>query len=225
MTWVMAIFIFKNERFSVEEFMHLFPYGSADVNTNRFESAIKQGFMVAYTENKFRATEKELYWVDQIKQAAEAPLKPLQPIAPDDFQRMLGYAKRLASASLSAPEPLLRFGVSHYYQNMHPGESASPTRLFVHYLGTLDKYRGSAHRLTWQHFGIEGNLWEVFTEIWNGKNNPLEKIFEELSFRRITSEEYAHILHGLTALGWIEETEGAYQLTAEASVSAKRLKP
>lgn len=215
MTWVAGIFIFNAEPFSVEEFMRLFPYGSVGVNTNRFESAKRQGFLVASTENKFRATEKGLFWVDQLKQAAEAPLKSLRPIAPDDFQRMLGYAGRLALASLSTPEPQLRFGASHYYQNMHPGESAFPIRLFIHNFGTLDKFRGNAHHLTWKHFGIEGNRWEVFSEIWIGKNKTLDKVFEELSFRGITRDEYSHILHELTALGWIEETEGTYQLTAE----------
>lgn len=215
MIWVAATFIFNDEPFSVEEFMRIFPYGSADVNTNRFKSAIRQGFLVSSTENKFNATEKGLYWVDQMVQAAEAPLESLQPIAPDDFQRMLGYTRHLVLASLSTSEPLMRFGAGHYYQNMHPGERASPIRLFVHYFGTLEKFRGNAHRLTWEHFGIEGNLWEVFSEIWIGKNNTLDRIFEELSFRGITSDEYAHLLRELTELGWIEESEGAYQLTAE----------
>ncbi len=215
MTWVAAVFIFNDEPFSVEEFMLLFAYGSAEVNINRFESAVKQGFMVASSDNKFRATEKGLYWVDQIKQAAEAPLASLQPIAPDKFQKMLAYARRLASDSLSAPEPPSRFGVSHYYRNMRPDESASPTRLFIHYFGTLDKYRGNAHRATWDHFGIEGNRWEAFSEVWGGKNNTLDKIFEELSFRGITREQYASILQELIGRGWLEENAGMYGLTAE----------
>ncbi len=215
MTWVAAIFVFYEEPFSLEEFMHLFPYGSAQVNMTRFDSAVKQGFMAASSGNKYRAAEQGKYWVSQLILAAEKPLATLQPLPSREFQKILEYIRRLISASLSAQDPPSTFGVSHYYKNMHPGDDASSLRLFIHYFGTLDKYRGNAHRATWDHFRIEGNQWEIFSEIWGGRNNTPDKLLEDLSFRGITRDEYAHILQELVERGWIEENAGVFRVTDE----------
>lgn len=103
--------------------------------------------------------------------------------------------------------------MSHYYKNMHPGNDALPIRMFVHYFGTLDKYRGNAHLATWKHYGIEGNRWEVFSEVWTGKNNTLDKLMDELGFRGITRDEYAGILQELVERGWIQQQGETYQPT------------
>jgi Mn-dependent DtxR family transcriptional regulator len=58
-------------------------------------------------------------------------------------------------------------------------------------------------------------LWELLTTIWRGEVNALDKLSEELPFRGITRDEYAHILQELAERGWVEEDSGVYQLTVE----------
>jgi len=196
-------------------FMRLFPYGSARVLESRFASAVKQGILSASSENEYHATEKGKRLTNQMIQEAEVSILHLQPIPPAELQRILDYAKRLVEASLSAPEPPPKYGVTHYYKNMHPGEEALLIRLFVHYFGTLDKYRGNAHLATWHHYNIEGNRWEVLTYVWKGEVNTLDKLHEELKFRGIFRDEYAQILQELIGRGWVKDDSGQYRLTAE----------
>ncbi|MBI5825825.1 MAG: winged helix-turn-helix transcriptional regulator [Chloroflexi bacterium] len=214
-TWLSALFVFGSDPFSTAGFMRLFPYGSARVLEARFGGAIKHGILIASGENEYHATEKGMDWRNQMTQAASNSIAHLQPIPPPDLQKIVNYGRRITEASLAAPEPPSKFGASHYFKNMYPGEGERLLRFFIHYFGTLDKYRGNAHLATWKHYNIEGNRWEVFSEIWGGKNNTLDKLFEELSFRGITRPEYAEFLQELAERGWIEETSGEYQLTAE----------
>jgi predicted transcriptional regulator len=214
-TWLSAQFVFGVEPFTTMEFMRLFPYGSARVLEGRFESAVKHGILTSSTESQYCATEKGVAWKSQMIQAAMALIAHLQPIPPADLQKIVDYAKQLVEASLSTPEPPAQFGMSHYYKNMHPGEDALPMRLFIHYFGTLDKYRGNAHLATWKHYGIEGNRWEVFSEVWAGKFNMLDKLFDELKFRGITRDEYASILRELVEREWVQQDGESYQPTAE----------
>ena len=51
--------------------------------------------------------------------------------------------------------------------------------------------------------------------MWGGKNNTLDKIFDELSFRGITRDEYASILQELVGRGWVQPDGETYQPTAE----------
>lgn len=214
-TWVSALFVFGAESFSTAAFMHLFPYGSARVLKGRFALAVKHGILTASSEDEYCATEKGKHWINQMIHASLAPLTPLQPVPPADLQKIVDYGRRLTEASLAAPEPPSRFGMSHYYKNMHPGPEESLMRFFIHYFGTLDKYRGNAHHATWKQYNIEGNRWEVLSYIWRGEVNTLDKLYDELKFRGITRDEYAQILQELLERGWIEETSGAYQLSVE----------
>lgn len=195
--------------------MRLFPYGSARVLEARFASAVKQGILEADSENEYCATEKGMDWVKQMIQDAITSIAHVQPIPPTDLQKIVDYGKRLTEASLAAPEPPSKFGASHYFKNMHPGQEEHLLRFFIHYFGTLDKYRGNAHLATWKHYNIEGNRWEVLSYVWRSEVNTLDKISEELKFRGITRDEYAQILQELKGRGWIEENGGEYQMTAE----------
>ncbi len=214
-TWVAALFVFGSEPFTTEEFMRLFPYGSAHVLRARFELAVSHGILSVNSENQYHATEKGMVWIKQMIHAAIKSIAHLQPIPPADLQKIVGYGKRLTEASLAAPEPPSKFGASHYFKNMHPDQDESLLRFFVHYFGTLDKYRGNAHLATWKHYNIEGNRWEVLSYIWRSEFNTLDKLYEELKFRGITRNEYAEILRELVERGWIEENAGEFQMTAE----------
>lgn len=121
MTWVAAIWIFSSEPFSTKAFMRVLSYGSASVNEARFASAVNQGVLVVTSEKEYRTTEKGKRLADQILQAGDASIAHLQPMPSAEFQKLLGFHKRLVEASLAAPEPPAKFGVTHYYRNMHPG--------------------------------------------------------------------------------------------------------
>lgn len=214
-TWVSALFVFGSDPFTTAGFMRLFPYGSARVLEARFALAVKQGILIASSENEYHATEKGMDWRKHLIHAAIESVAHLQPIPTADLQKIVDYGRRIAEASLAAPEPPAKFGASHYYRNMRPGENAPPIRFFIHYFGTLDKYRSNAHLAAWKHYNIEGNCWEVLTYVWRGEINTLDKLCDELSFRGITRDEYAEILQELVERGWIKKTSGEYQLTAE----------
>ena len=215
MVWLASLFVFGAEPFTTAGYMRLFPYGSAHVIESRLKLAVKNGILAASSENEYHATEKGMTWKNQMIHAAMALIAHLQLIPISDLQKIVNYLMRVTDASLAALEPPSQFGASHYFRNMHPGQDATMLRFFIHYFGTLDKYRGNAHLATWKHYNIEGNRWEAFSEVWGGKNNTLDKIFEELSFRGITREEYASILDELVQRGWIREDAGVYRPTDE----------
>lgn len=52
-------------------------------------------------------------------------------------------------------------------------------------------------------------------EVWGGRNNTLDKIFDELGFRGITRDEYASILKELVERGWVQQDREIYQSTAD----------
>ena len=216
-----AIFIFGSEPFSTSMHMKMFPYGSERVAEARFGRAVELGILSNIAQGAgYQATQKGLHAAQEFIQAAEELLSVAQQIPLADMVRINGYLERICQASLTAPEPPLVFGSVQYFKNMHPGKAAPPMRLFVHYFATLDKYRGNSHLASWQHYGIEGNRWDVLPEVWEGTLNTLDLIYAELEGREIPREEYASILQDLEGRGWIKEVSGNY-LTTEGGLKLR----
>lgn len=214
-TWAIAIVLFPFEPISAAGYMKIFPYGLVEVIDARFATAAQEGYLIS-EGGEYRATEKGETIALQVLQAATDAVVHLQPIPPAKFQRLIDYLAKLSDASFAASEPPPKFSLSHYRNYKRTFASDAPlSRLFIHYFKELDFYRMDSHMAAWRVHNIEGNRWEVFSEVWGGKNNTLDKIFDELGFRGITRDEYASILQELIERGWIEDNAGVYQATSE----------
>jgi len=212
-TWGPAIVLFPDEIISTTQYMRIFPYGLARTIGERFESAAQRGFLVS-EEQGYRATEQGKSINQQGLNALTNSIAHIDPISSTEFQRLIDYLVRLVEASISASEPPPKFCIAHYmnYKSTFSSET-SLSRIFVHHFKELDFYRMDSHMAAWQIHNIEGNLWEVFSEVWGGENNTLDKLYEELSFRGITRDEYTQILQELVKYDWIQETDGEYRIT------------
>jgi hypothetical protein len=212
-SWGPAIILFPDEPISPVQWMKIFPYGIPQTINGRLASAAEGGYLVADSEG-FRSTEKGKVVAHQGLQALTDGIAHLQPLSPADLQRLVNYLIRLSDSSFATPEPPPKFCLTHYrnYKSTFDN-TAPPIRLFVHYFKELDFYRMDSHMAAWRIHNIEGNRWEVFSEVWGGKNNTLDKLYEELSFRGITRDEYAQFLQELVNYGWLQETDGEYQVT------------
>ncbi len=214
-SWGPAIILFPDETISSAQWMRIFPYGIPQTINGRLASAAEGGYLVKDGDG-FRSTEKGKAAAHQGLQALTDGIAHLHPLPPADLQRLVDYLVRLSDASFAAPEPPPKFCLTHYknYKSTFDG-NAPLIRLFVHYFKELDFYRMDSHMAAWRSHNLEGNRWEVFSEVWGGRNNTLDKIFDELSFRGITRDEYASILQELVERGWVQQDGETYQPTAE----------
>ncbi len=216
-TWAIAIALFRSEPISAAGYMKIFPYGLADVIDGRFASAAQGEYLIS-NGGEYRVTEKGEAITLQGLQSFTDAIAHMQPIPPAEFERLIDYLAKLSDAAFAASEPPPKFCLTHYrnYKRTFPSD-APLIRLFVHYFKELDFYRMDSHMAAWRVHNLEGNRWEVFSEVWAGKNNTLDKIFEELSFRGITREVYASILQELVERGWVQQDGETHQPSAEGT--------
>jgi predicted transcriptional regulator len=214
-TWVAAIWLFGSEAFTTAKFMHMFPYGSALVNEERFSSAVRHGYLISDGKNGYLTTEDGSHVGRTMWRAAGDSIADLPTPPETDIHRLLSYLTRIADAALDAPEPPSHFYISHKRENYGRYGTKRPLEDFVVCFGALSSYRDDSHIAAWQMYSIEGNRWEVLSYIWRGEINTLDKLFEQLNYRGISRDEYAQILQELVDRGLIKENAGEYQLTAE----------
>lgn len=196
-SWGPAIILFPDEKITSAQWMEIFPYGIPQTIDGRLISAVEGGYLVMDGEG-FRSTDKGKAIAHQGLRVLTESISRLHPLHPADLTKLVDYLIRLSDASFAATEPPPKFCLSHYKNYICTFDNNAPLiRLFVHYFKELDFYRMDSHMAAWRIHNLEGNRWEVFSEVWSGKNNTLDKIFDELSFRRITRNEYANILQEL----------------------------
>jgi len=213
--WVVDVLLFPTETISSTRHMRIFPYGLARMIDERFASAAQSGYLISDGDG-YRPTETGKRIAHQVLQAATDSLVHVQPLPSTDLQRLVDYLVRLSDSSSNAPEPPPKFCLTHYKNYKSTFSSDAPlSRLFIHYFKELDCYRMDSHMAAWRIHNIEGNRWEAFSEVWGGKNNTLDKIFDELGSRGITRDEYASILQELVERGWVQQDGETYQPTAE----------
>ena len=212
-----ASWLFDSEPFSTETFMRIRPYGLARVIDARFASAVNQGLLSAHSASEYQYTEKGKQVVEQIVLSAEETLIHLQPVPPAELQKILDYTKRLVEATLDTPGPPSKFAILHYYKNIHPEQNMPLLRLLLHYVGSLDQYRGAAHIASWESHNIKGYEWSALTSIWRKEADTLDALHEEMGASVFTREEILDALQDLSARGWITEAAGNYQVTTEGT--------
>ena len=216
-TLAWAIILFESEPFTTESYMRLRPYGSASVNESRFASAAKEGILTSISKGEYVTKEKGKSLISQIFQAADASIARLQPIPPAELKKILNYTKQLLEASLAMPEPLPKLVLTRYYKNLHPGRDAQALRLIVHYIGSLDQYRGTAHLAAWEGYNLEGYAWSLLTSIWRGEANTLEALHEQVGTSAFSQDEVMAALRDLVSRGWVKNEDGGYYLTPEGA--------
>jgi len=213
--WGPFVTMFPDEPITFEKYRRIFPYDSAQAFHESLSIAAQEGYLTL-DRDAYRATDKGTETNRKGMQGLTDAVAPLKPMPQADLKRFVDYLMRLSEAITAAPEPPSHFCHAAYknYKNTFPGD-APLTRVWIHYYKELDFYRTDAHVAAWQIHNIEGNRWEVFSEVWGGKNNTLDTFFEEYSDRGFTRDEYAQAFQELVERGWLTENAGVFQTTAE----------
>jgi len=213
--WLLAAMMFEPELPSARLLRTRAPYTSARLFDQRLANAAKKGFLalVAGAEHEYRLTELGRQAAESVIAAMHAKMATLQPMSPNDLERLAGLLHRLVISCLAAPEPPGKWYILHY-RRMDPGEDASVVARIDQYGGDLAAFRDDAHLASWQPHNIEGHVWEAFTCLWRGGAMTLGELYQKLEHRCYTRDEYGQTMEDLMQRGWVTEEAGIFQVTA-----------
>ena len=108
-TWIAAIWLFDSNTFTLAQFMRYFPYGLAQVNEERFASAVRQGYLASAGQGVYRATERGTTAAARLIQAGNEAMAALTPLTKEALQALGNLLACITNAALEAPEPARTF--------------------------------------------------------------------------------------------------------------------
>lgn len=213
-TWVMPLWIFDAEPFTIAEFIRYFPYGLAQVNDARLASAVQQGYLTSDGQGAYRAAESGRTAALRLMQAGNEAMSALTPMPKESLRTIGNLLARISDAASSAPEPPAHFLLDakrDLYQRTNT--FAILEGLIAHCL-LLEGYRDDCYYATWSAHDVEGHTWEVLDQLSQNDALTFDELHDKLSRRGVTREVHAADVQELTRRGWTDDASGKTQITA-----------
>lgn len=228
--WVMPLWLFDADPFTIAEFMRYFPYGLAQVNDARLATAVQQGYLASDNQGAYRATESGRTAAARLMQAGDETMSALTPMPKESLRAIGNLLARISDAASSTPEPpahVLIKAKRDLYQLMN---TFAILEGFIAHCLLLEGHRDDCYITTWSAHGVEGHTWEVLDQLSQNDALNFDELHEKTSGRGVTREIHAEDVQELARRGWAEDgsgvvkaTEAGKQVRAEVEAETERL--
>jgi len=212
--WVMAIWLFDIKPFTIAQFMQYFPYGLAQANKERFDSAVQQGFLTSDSQGAYRATESGRTAALRLIEAGNEVMAALALMPKEPLRRLGDLLARISDAALHFPEPPAHVLITAKHDLYQRINVFSLLEGFVAHCALLEGRRDDCYIATWSAHGVHGHAWEVLDYLSHNDALTFDNLHEKLSRRGVTREAHAEDVGELARRGWADDASGKIQITS-----------
>ncbi len=212
--WVMPIWIFDADPFSITEFMRYFPYGLAKVNDERLTSAVRQGYLTLDSQGIYHATESGRTAALRLMQVGNERISALAPLSNESLRTLGDLLAQISDAAFHSPEPpahVLIKAKRNLYQRTN---TFALLEGFVAHCLLLEGRRDDCYIATWSAHGVEGHTWEVLDMLSHNESLMFADLHKKLGGRGVTEEVHAEDVLKLARRGWVDDASEKVQITS-----------
>jgi hypothetical protein len=202
-TWslLLAVYKFEPEITTPAHFLVRSPYTSADVYMERLEQATGQGWLEQGVAGGYQLTSAGRTAMLAILNAVRDTMAELDPLSPQDSQRLAFYCNKLVHACLETPPPPDTWSIK-LSQKLMP-EASPPMPFIEQAFSCLEAYRDDAHLASWQASGLSAMGLETLTLLWRGEVSSLDEICIALAHRGHACKVYQSAIQELRERGLV----------------------
>jgi len=210
--WLLPALAFEPDPMSTDRLRVRSPYVAPHLVDERLQAAAEAGFLLPVAEGEYQLTDRGRQAAQRVIEAAYARMAPLQPLPPDDLERLADLLGRLVRSCLAAPEPPGKWSISHS-RRVDPGPDAPVVVRIDQALSDLAAYRDDAHLAAWAPQSVDAHAWEALTLLWRGEAATPDELAAKLARRGHSAAAYGAALDDLVGRGWVAGEVGGYRVT------------
>ncbi len=184
-------------------FRHMFPYDLFEDKQQHIDDLIKKEFLQQVEPESYILTKAGTKAINRIFTIAHREIGKIQAAPFHDMKRVANLLEYVVAAALHAPEPVNKCSLALSRWTDIGSTGPSSTRI-DQYMTDLKRFYADCHIASWQHYGVEGYVWETFTTLWKEDANSAETVKKVLKNRAYTVEDYACAIDKLISRGWVE---------------------
>ena len=195
-------------------------YSTKDLASEPLATLTEKGLLVEDTEGGYALTPWARGIVQNMHEAAWAHLSRLQPLPPDELERLTAEFERAARSVAEdptlAPRPGTHLAGSRSLA-IFPSNSHPMVRL-EQAIYDLWLARDDAHMGAWRETELEGPVVQVLTLLWSGESDTVSALAKTLQDNQTTADVEA-TLASLMELGYITRDGDHLVLTPEGALT------
>ncbi len=213
---------YEPEPVTISQIHQQYPFASIKRQSENYAALAEAGLLQAVDTDTYVLTENGRELIEGFFHAAHKGLDASEspsPVGALSIQKMERLAKLLGQivvASLEAPEPNEKLALNGSRWT-DPGENASTVVKLDQYVTDLLRFRTDAHNAAWRKYDLGGRTWETFTQVEQGEAKTAAGLAERLNYRGYSADDYGASLSELEELGWLEEIDNEWVLTAKGN--------
>ncbi len=202
-------------RVTPTDFQAHYPYNAPDERTGVLAGLVEEGCLEEDAEGGYRLSDHGRSVIEGFFSIAHEALGSVAPLPAEEMERAASLLERLVQAVESAAEPAEKPSLARSRWT-DPGPDSPPAVRIDQLVTDLNHFRDDAHAGAWRKYGVDGRTWETLSILWNEDEeaDTATALAERLSNRGYDENDYANSLADLQARGWVEESDGHFQLTA-----------
>ncbi len=189
------------------------PYGKPENYAITLADTAEAGYLDADGAGGYIVSEKGAQAINESHTAFYGHINKQSQFPADKMAKIAALLKKLVLSSTQAEFKNGTTALDISYGG-HPEVDSGTLAEVDQHLDDLNAFRDDAHIEAWMRSGVNGQLWETLSFVWNGEANTAEKLAERLPFRNYSAEEYAKALGELQELGWIKSSDDGFVATA-----------
>jgi hypothetical protein len=205
---------FDPEPLTVENLRVRDVYASERIVAALLELMASEGWLDRDMAGLFHLTAAGRAQYQRLRPRQHALIGALEPPPGAQAEQLASLLGRAIDAGLGSPNPPGTWCLAHSRRRA-PAAEVPPLALIFQYSEDINAFRDDAHMAAWSSTGLKGYEWETFSHVCAGQANTADRLFEQLSHRGYSRQEYAAALSELARRGWLAPSgdAGAYQVT------------
>ncbi|MEN8172590.1 MAG: MarR family winged helix-turn-helix transcriptional regulator [Chloroflexota bacterium] len=191
------------------------PYRNPDFVEIILDDAVEAGYLKKENDGNYVISDKGAKAISDVHLAFYNHVNEINQFPADKMKTLSSLLGKLVQACTESETAKKRvcLNISH---NGHPKVEANTLAEIDQHLDDLNAFRDDAHIAAWKPVGVNGQIWETLSFVWEGENNTAAKLSEHLSpYRGYTEDDYVQALNDLAKRGWIEASADHYIVTAD----------
>lgn len=196
---------------SVADYRRRYPYTKPERARALLSIAADSGCLTE-EDGTFLLSDKGREAIVQVNDNFYRALAALDPLPRDESSGLAGLLERVVESAIAADLPAEKWSLTNI-DSCHPEKDYGPLARIDQLIDDLNGFRDDVHIAAWRAHDVSARDWDALTYIWQGSAANAEQLADALQAKGYTAAEYGQSLDTLVDLGWLEESDGEYQVT------------
>lgn len=178
------------------------------------------------TGDAYHLTEQGREQLQHLRNRAIIPMTPMElPLPQAQIERLVSLLGRIIKLSMESGDQPGTWCLAHS-RHRAPATDVTPLLKINQYFSDFNAFRDDAHMAAWKAQDVKGYVWEAFYFVCSAQANSADTVFEALTFRGYSRQEYSEALQALVARNWLtpaSDAPGSYDVTDTGRVVQKQV--